>query len=133
MNSAKRQKLPNQFWSIFFVLLCSVVVESRFSSKSSNNIDTYGKKRSDGKCVDAERCCVGRDSSCVVHGNIFSSPCYCDEGCLETGDCCSDYQEVCNVKGRCSSNDFLTMIILSKLQIYFFDKGEIYCYFTWVH
>ena len=66
-----------------------------------------------GKCGSPERCCTGRDSSCFVNsgdgsvggssyfGNsIISHPCYCDEGCLETGDCCSDYEEVCSYEGK---------------------------------
>lgn len=57
----------------------------------------------EGKCANADRCCLGRDSSCVVNGlqadgEVVADPCYCDEGCLETGDCCSDYQQVCNIQ-----------------------------------
>lgn len=58
-----------------------------------------------GQCGMLERCCPGRDSSCVVNGfqrggiNV-DEPCYCDEGCLETGDCCSDYKSVCNVQRK---------------------------------
>ena len=51
----------------------------------------------------SSRCCPGRDSSCYVSNgpNSYSRRhCYCDEGCLETGDCCSDYKEVCAVRGR---------------------------------
>ena len=75
------------------------VVDCRFSSKSTDSYN-FDRKRSDGKCADAERCCIGRDSSCSVHGKETSVQCYCDEGCLETGDCCSDYQEICNVQGK---------------------------------
>ena len=57
----------------------------------------------EGQCAFADRCCVGRDSSCVVNGlqsngQMVDHPCYCDEGCLETGDCCSDYESVCNTQ-----------------------------------
>ena len=54
----------------------------------------------------AERCCMGRDSSCVVNGlqqstgKFVDEPCYCDEGCLDTGDCCSDYKQICDVQGK---------------------------------
>ena len=54
----------------------------------------------------AERCCMGRDSSCVVNGlqqstgKFVDQPCYCDEGCLDTGDCCSDYKQICDVQGK---------------------------------
>jgi len=56
-----------------------------------------------GQCALAERCCQGRDSSCVVNGlqsngDYVDEPCYCDEGCPDTGDCCKDYKEVCDVK-----------------------------------
>ena len=66
---------------------------------------------SNGKCGAPERCCIGRDSSCFVNSgdlsvgletidNSISEPCYCDEGCLETGDCCSDYEQVCTFEGE---------------------------------
>ncbi len=102
MNSGKMNGFLKQclISAIVVVLLCSEV-ESRFNSKSMNDLGFgLGKKKSDGKCSSAERCCVGRDSSCAVHGYESTTSCYCDEGCLETGDCCSDYQEVCNVQGK---------------------------------
>jgi len=58
----------------------------------------------EGQCAMAERCCMGRDSSCVVNGlqqstgKFVDEPCYCDEGCLDTGDCCSDYKQICDVQ-----------------------------------
>lgn len=61
-----------------------------------------------GKCGAPERCCIGRDSSCFVNNNedyfddnnglTTHTACYCDEGCLETGDCCLDYGDVCDKK-----------------------------------
>ena len=64
-------------------------------------------KGHEGQCAFADRCCVGRDSSCVVNGlqsngQMVDHPCYCDEGCLETGDCCLDYEQVCNVQCKCN-------------------------------
>ena len=58
-----------------------------------------------GSCGSAGKCCPGRDSSCLVsgmqpNGRYVDRPCYCDEGCLETGDCCDDYKEACEVKGK---------------------------------
>ena len=70
-----------------------------------------------GSCFRASRCCSGRDSSCFVTAGGSSSydgvssneidvsgggssTCFCDEGCLETGDCCHDYKEACAVKGE---------------------------------
>jgi len=44
------------------------------------------------------RCCQGRDSSCYERSG--SERCYCDEGCLTTGDCCRDYHRVCAVQGE---------------------------------
>ena len=72
---------------------------------------------SQGRCGSLEKCCIGRDSSCFVSSsneldnqesfglaypddNLINRPCYCDEGCLETGDCCYDYEDVCNFKGK---------------------------------
>ena len=59
----------------------------------------------EGQCGLPQNCCVGRDSSCVIHGlqpdgKMVRNPCYCDEGCLETNDCCSDYNSVCNVERK---------------------------------
>ena len=103
----KMPRLTSQLWllaAILLLYLCCNTIEARFSSKSVNNSFNFDPKKSDGKCSDAERCCVGRDSSCAVHGKEGTLPCYCDEGCLETGDCCSDYQKVCNVQGRCHTS-----------------------------
>lgn len=54
-------------------------------------------------CRDANLCCPGRDSSCVVqkaHQNaiIEDKPCYCDHACLKLGDCCPDFRETCGGK-----------------------------------
>lgn len=54
-------------------------------------------------CRDANLCCPGRDSSCVVqkaHQNaiiedLTDKPCYCDHACLKLGDCCPDFRETC--------------------------------------
>ncbi|XP_061722819.1 somatomedin-B and thrombospondin type-1 domain-containing protein-like [Cydia pomonella] len=56
-------------------------------------------------CRDANLCCPGRDSACVVqkaHQNaiiedLTDKPCYCDHACLKLGDCCSDFRETCGV------------------------------------
>ena len=62
-----------------------------------------------GSCGSAGKCCPGRDSSCLVsgmqsNGRYVDRPCYCDEGCLETGDCCQDYKEACEIKGKSVKN-----------------------------
>lgn len=54
-------------------------------------------------CRDANLCCPGRDSACVVqkaHQNaiiedLTDKPCYCDHACLKLGDCCPDFRETC--------------------------------------
>ncbi|KAG7303206.1 hypothetical protein JYU34_011669 [Plutella xylostella] len=56
-------------------------------------------------CRDANLCCPGRDSSCVVqkaHQNaiiedLTDKPCYCDHACLKLGDCCPDFKATCGV------------------------------------
>ncbi|KAL0818490.1 hypothetical protein ABMA28_008945 [Loxostege sticticalis] len=56
-------------------------------------------------CRDANLCCPGRDSACVVqkaHQNaiiedLTDKPCYCDHACLKLGDCCPDFRETCGV------------------------------------
>ena len=55
-----------------------------------------------GSCGGASRCCPGRDASCLGAPDLKGrgGHCYCDEGCLETGDCCDDYKKTCNVKGE---------------------------------
>ncbi|CAG9126460.1 unnamed protein product [Plutella xylostella] len=57
-------------------------------------------------CRDANLCCPGRDSSCVVqkaHQNaiiedLTDKPCYCDHACLKLGDCCPDFKATCGGK-----------------------------------
>lgn len=57
-------------------------------------------------CRDANLCCPGRDSACVVqkaHQNaiiedLTDKPCYCDHACLKLGDCCPDFRETCGGK-----------------------------------
>ncbi|XP_040579767.1 somatomedin-B and thrombospondin type-1 domain-containing protein [Lepeophtheirus salmonis] len=58
-----------------------------------------GNQGIEGSCYASGMCCPGRDSSCGVQndGGKRNETCYCDEGCLETGDCCSDYEEYCDI------------------------------------
>jgi parallel beta-helix repeat protein len=42
-----------------------------------------------GSC--SNRCCPGHDNSCIPPGES----CYCDDFCLENGDCCSDFVAEC--------------------------------------
>jgi len=58
-----------------------------------------------GSCRASKKCCDGKDTDCAVQKADLNSiimdpsdePCYCDHGCLEMGDCCSDFKEYCGV------------------------------------
>ena len=53
----------------------------------------------------------GTGDSCYIIGcGIYdeSNPCFCDFACIEYGDCCSDYEEVCGENGTGSSSENLT-------------------------
>ena len=97
-------KLFHSFREMYIILIFLVIdAKSKFAVA----------KLSGGKCRVPENCCTGRDSSCFVDygdnlekenglisfDNSINEPCYCDEGCLETGDCCSDYEAVCTFEG----------------------------------
>ena len=50
-------------------------------------------------------CCEGKNATCVVDSNDYSddyvansTPCYCDHGCLDVGDCCPDFKDYCGGK-----------------------------------
>jgi len=70
-----------------------------------------------GSCREAQLCCTGRDSSCVVQKapinaiieDLSDKPCYCDHACLKLGDCCDDFKDHCGGKcllmGRISSEN----------------------------
>lgn len=59
-----------------------------------------------GSCREANLCCTGRDSSCVVQKapinaiieDLSDKPCYCDHACLKLGDCCTDFKDACGGK-----------------------------------
>ena len=59
-----------------------------------------------GSCREAQLCCNGRDSSCVVQKapinaiieDLSDKPCYCDHACLKLGDCCTDFKDHCGGK-----------------------------------
>lgn len=61
-----------------------------------------------GSCWQAQMCCDGRNSSCVVQNyppnvipdipeEINGEKCYCDEHCMKLHDCCYDYNRACGV------------------------------------
>lgn len=61
-----------------------------------------------GSCREAQLCCNGRDSSCVVQKapinaiieDLSDKPCYCDHACLKLGDCCDDFKDHCGGEWR---------------------------------
>uniref|UniRef100_A0A8D2IRE7 SMB domain-containing protein n=1 Tax=Varanus komodoensis TaxID=61221 RepID=A0A8D2IRE7_VARKO len=51
-------------------------------------------------CAKLGRCCAGRSLACVSAGwrpDGSHGPCYCDQACPYTLDCCHDYRQVCPV------------------------------------
>ncbi|XP_061487330.1 somatomedin-B and thrombospondin type-1 domain-containing protein-like isoform X2 [Rhineura floridana] len=51
-------------------------------------------------CAQLGRCCAGRSGACVSMGwrpDGSHGPCYCDQACPYTLDCCHDYRQVCPV------------------------------------
>ena len=53
----------------------------------------------------------GSGNSCFIIGcGIYdqSNPCFCDSACVDYGDCCSDYEEICGENGTGSSPGNLT-------------------------
>ena len=85
----------------------------------------------EGQCGLAENCCVGRDSSCVVHGlqtngKIVRDACYCDEGCLDTGDCCSDYEAICNAERKFSDCHFSSESVALAFSFNAFLRGVVH-------
>ena len=83
--------------SLFVLLATAAVIDAAIDGGNNLN-DDYTRRSSEGSCSLAGRCCSGRDSSCYGRGGHRA--CYCDEGCLETGDCCKDYKQTCEVKGE---------------------------------
>ncbi|TWW60099.1 hypothetical protein D4764_05G0001890 [Takifugu flavidus] len=46
-------------------------------------------------------CCTGRNNDCFEYTRS-KTVCYCDTYCQKTGDCCEDYQRVCQVSEAAS-------------------------------
>ncbi|MBN3311659.1 SBSPO protein, partial [Atractosteus spatula] len=57
-------------------------------------------RRSEAGCAKREdsKCCTGRNNECYEYTRR-RSVCYCDTYCQKTGDCCDDYQPVCQISG----------------------------------
>jgi len=66
---------------------------------------TVGVVAGGGSCREAGKCCDGKDTDCAVQKadlnsiimDLSDEPCYCDQGCLEMGDCCHDFKDFCAV------------------------------------
>ncbi|KAI1285642.1 Somatomedin-B and thrombospondin type-1 domain-containing protein [Halotydeus destructor] len=77
-------------------------------SDNDNDDDVAQRRRRPfGSCREARLCCQGRDASCQVQNTRINSiiealgeerSCFCDHGCLATGDCCPDYKQTCGVQ-----------------------------------
>jgi len=80
--------------SSILLLLCLFIASSSASSFGSG-----------GSCREAGLCCPGRDPSCVaqkfrsndIGDEFLERSCYCDAACTTVGDCCSDYQDTCQM------------------------------------
>ena len=53
----------------------------------------------DGGCAEKAQCCKGKNNHCRAEGPRMNksnrTTCFCDEHCLATGDCCTDFTDVC--------------------------------------
>lgn len=59
-------------------------------------------RRAAAGCAALGLCCPGRDPSCLGTGwrpDGSYGPCYCDQACEHTLDCCHDYARAC--PGEC--------------------------------
>ncbi|XP_072735175.1 somatomedin-B and thrombospondin type-1 domain-containing protein-like [Ciconia boyciana] len=57
-------------------------------------------RRAAAGCAARGLCCPGRDPACLGAGwrpDGSHGPCYCDQACARTLDCCHDYAEACPV------------------------------------
>lgn len=56
-------------------------------------------------CAEVDLCCSGHNSTCLNHRGDpgRADRCFCDEVCLEFGDCCEDYLSTCLLQGNISS------------------------------
>lgn len=55
---------------------------------------------------ESPNCCTGRNNECFEYTKR-KTVCYCDTYCQKTGDCCEDYQRVCQISG-----EFLVLLTL---------------------
>jgi len=67
---------------------------------AASGVESSSRRRGEGSCAAAKKCCDGQDTDCAVTHDVnflSSQPCYCDQGCLDMGDCCSDFKSYCGV------------------------------------
>jgi len=60
-------------------------------------------------CAGLGYCCPGRNVTCASTGRSAgskdaTSTCFCDEACLNIGDCCLDYRDACPRRYLCIVN-----------------------------
>ncbi|XP_035020803.1 somatomedin-B and thrombospondin type-1 domain-containing protein isoform X3 [Hippoglossus stenolepis] len=62
--------------------------------------------RAEAGCGEREspNCCTGRNNDCSEYSKR-KTVCYCDTYCQKTGDCCEDYQRVCQISGAHARTD----------------------------
>ena len=88
---------------------------------TGNGLTVHQHRAARGLCATKGQCCQGKDNFCravtsstgsatrnqktefVVDGNSTltrrdEDGCFCDTACLELGDCCVDYKELCKRK-----------------------------------
>ena len=73
-------------------------------------------------CQEARLCCQGVNNTCYVPNaqklDGSYGRCYCDGKCLQSGDCCSDFQEYCEGEKFYLRKAFKTLCMLG---IFFHD------------
>lgn len=89
------------YWNSFLLAISSLLLVLIVGSQSTTESEaTTPSVRAAGVGCQS-RCCTGRNNVCHSTGlrlNGKGAPyarCFCDEGCLDMGDCCFDYHDHC--------------------------------------
>nr|XP_015221425.1 PREDICTED: somatomedin-B and thrombospondin type-1 domain-containing protein-like isoform X1 [Lepisosteus oculatus] len=80
--------IPSPFSGRCCMLACGVLAV--FLGMFLQRSEAGCAKRGDSKC------CTGRNNECYEYTRR-RAVCYCDTYCQKTGDCCDDYQPVCQI------------------------------------
>ena len=72
---------------------------------------------------ESPNCCTGRNNECFEYTKR-KTVCYCDTYCQKTGDCCDDYQRVCQISGEFPASLYACSMILI---IHHHSEFEICC------